>query len=165
VDELGRAGAYASLQGVAAVAGLIGGGWTDDRLRRRGFGHTVVIAVGLAALALSAAAMAAAISYRSSFGLAVTLFATAFFCWSIWPAIYALLGDMVSPDSLSTGFGLLNSVSFLGAVAGPPITGWVRDAAGSFSHGCLLAALVALVGAGLSLAVRPPAPPTAPRPG
>lgn len=165
VDELGRAGAYASLQGVAAVAGLIGGGWTDDRLRRRGFGHTVVIAVGLAALALSAAAMAAAISYRSSFGLAVTLFVTAFFCWSIWPAIYALLGDMVSPESLSTGFGLLNSVSFLGAVAGPPITGWVRDAAGSFSHGCLLAALVALVGAGLSLAVRPPAPPTAPRPG
>ncbi|HUF93570.1 MAG TPA: MFS transporter, partial [Candidatus Limnocylindria bacterium] len=165
VDELGRAGAYASLQGVAAVAGLIGGGWTDDRLRRRGFGHTVVIAVGLAALALSAAAMAAAISYRSSLGLAVTLFATAFFCWSIWPAIYALLGDMVSPDSLSTGFGLLNSVSFLGAVAGPPITGWVRDAAGSFSHGCLLAALVALVGAGLSLAIRPPAPRKATRPG
>jgi ACS family tartrate transporter-like MFS transporter len=68
---------------------------------------------------------------------------------------------MVSPESLGTGFGLLNSVSFLGAVVGPPITGWVRDAAGSFSPGCLLAALVALVGAGLTLAVRPSATLTA----
>ena len=157
VEELGRAGAYASLQGVAAVAGLIAGGWTDDRLRRRGFGHTVVIAVGLVALALCVAAMAAAISYRSPLALAVTLFAAAFFCWSIWPPTYALLGEMVRPQSLGTGFGLLNSVSFLGAVAGPPITGWVRDAAGSFAPGCLLAALVALVGAGLCLALRPPA--------
>ncbi len=155
VDELARAGAYASLQGVAAVAGLIAGGWTNDRLRRRGVGHTVVIAVGLVALALSAGAMAAAITYRSPLGLAVALFVSAFFCWSIWPPVYSLLGEMVSADSLGTGFGLLNSVSFLGAVVGPPITGWVRDAAGSFSPGCLLAALVALVGAGLSLAVRP----------
>lgn len=158
VEELGRAGAYASLQGAAAVAGLVVGGWTDDRLRRRGVGHTAVIAVGLAALALSAAAMAGAIASRSPLALAVTLFAAAFFCWSIWPPVYALLGDMVNPASLGTGFGLLNSVSFLGAVAGPPITGWVRDAAGSFGPGCLLAALVALVGAGLSLAVRPPTP-------
>jgi predicted MFS family arabinose efflux permease len=157
VEELSRAGAYASLQGAAAVAGLIVGGWTDDRLRRRGFGHTVMIAVGLAALALSAAAMAGAIAARSPLALAVTLFAAAFFCWSIWPPVYALLGDMVDPESLGTGFGLLNSVSFLGAVAAPPLTGWVRDAAGSFSPGCLLAALVAVVGAGLTLAVRPPA--------
>ena len=146
---------------MAAVAGLIAGGWTDDRLRRRGLGHTVVIAVGLAALALSVGAMAGAITYRSPLGLAVALFAAAFFCWSIWPPVYALLGDMVSPESLGTGFGLLNSVSFLGAVAGPPLTGWVRDGAGSFSPGCLLAALVALVGAGLSLAVRPSATLTA----
>lgn len=161
VEELGRAGAYASLQGVAAVAGLIAGGWTDDRMRRRGLSHIVVIAVGLLALALSAGAMAGAITYRSPVGLAVALFAAAFFCWSIWPPVYALLGEMVSPESLGTGFGLLNSVSFLGAVIGPPITGWVRDAAGSFSPGCLLAALVALVGAGLTFAVRPSATLTA----
>ena len=161
VAELGRAGAYASLQGVAAVSGLIAGGWTDDRMRRRGLSHIVVIVVGLLALALSTGAMAGAITYRSPLGLAGALFAAAFFCWSIWPPVYALLGEMVSPESLGTGFGLLNSVSFLGAVIGPPVTGWVRDAAGSFSPGCLLAAVVALVGAGLTLAARPSATPTA----
>jgi cyanate permease len=61
---------------------------------------------------------------------------------------------MVGGESLGTAFGLLNSISFLGAVAGPPLTGWVRDATGSFTQGCLLAAGVGLVGAALTLALR-----------
>lgn len=158
VEELGRAGMYASLQGPAAIAGLIAGGWTDDRVRRYGLGHPTVIAVALAALALSVAGMAGAIGYRSPLGLAVALSVGAFFCWSMWAASYALLGELVSRASLGTAFGLLNSVSFLGAIVGPPLTGWVRDATGSFTPGCLLAALVALVGAVLSLTLRGPAP-------
>jgi len=159
VEELGRAGTYASLQGPAAIAGLIVGGWTDDRVRRHGLGHSTVIAVGLAALALSVAAMAGAIGSRSPLWLAVALVVAGFFCWSIWGAVYPMLGDLVDRESLGTAFGLLNSVSFLGAIVGPPLTGWVRDAAGSFTPGCLLAALVALVGVVLSLTMRAAAPP------
>lgn len=156
VQEMGRAGTYASLQGLAAVAGLVAGGWTADRMRRRGVGHVPVIGAGLTALAVSTALMAAAIAQRSPLALALTLFAAAFFCWSIWAAVYAVLGEMVGGEGLGTAFGLLNSVSFLGAVAGPPLTGWVRDATGSFTQGCLLAAGVALAGAALTLALRRP---------
>lgn len=113
-----------------------------------------MIEVALAALALSVAALAGAIAYRSPLGLAVALVVAAFFCWSMWGPTYSLLGDLVSRESLGTAFGLLNSVSFLGAIVGPPLTGWVRDTAGSFTPGCLLAALVALVGAVLSLTIR-----------
>jgi ACS family glucarate transporter-like MFS transporter len=156
VEALGRAGAYASLQGLAAVAGLVVGGLTDDRMRRRGWGHTVVIAVGLAALSVSVVGMAGAIASRSVAGLAIALFVSAFFCWSIWAAVYALVGEMVSGERLGTAFGFLNTLSFLGAVVGPPLTGWLRDATGSFAPGCLLAAVVALVGAVIAL---PPSPP------
>jgi predicted MFS family arabinose efflux permease len=160
VEALGRAGTYASLQGVAAVAGLVAGGFADDRMRRRGYGHTVVVAVALAALSVSVLAMAGAIASRSPTGLAVALFVSAFFCWSIWAAVYALLGEMVSGERLATAFGVLNTMSFLGAVVGPPLTGWVRDVAGSFAPGCLLAAGVALVGAVTALAVRMPSTPS-----
>jgi MFS transporter, ACS family, D-galactonate transporter len=155
--ELGRAGAYASLQGLAAVAGLVAGGLAADRARRRGAGHVPVIGAGLAALAVAVTLMAAAIAQRSPLALAVTLFAAAFFCWSIWAAVYAMLGEMVPAENLGAAFGLLNSISFLGAVAGPPLTGWVRDATGSFTAGCLLAAAVALAGAALTLTLRAPA--------
>lgn len=159
VEALGRAGTYASLQGVAAVAGLVGGGLADDRMRRRGWRHTAVIAAGLAALSLSVVAMAGAIASRSLAGLLVALFVSAFFCWSIWAAVYALLGEIVGGEGLATAFGFLNSLSFVGAVVGPPLTGWVRDVTGSFAPACLLAAAVAFVGAGTALAVRtPPAP-------
>lgn len=154
VEELSRAGTYASLQGPAAIAGLVAGGWTDDRVRRHGLGHTTVIAVALAMLALAVAAMAGAIGYRSPLALAVALTVAAFFCWSMWAAVYTLLGDLVSRESLGTAFGLLNSVSFVGAIVGPPLTGWLRDAAGSFAPGCLLAALVAVAGTVLSLTMR-----------
>ena len=158
VEALGRAGTYASLQGVAAVTGLVVGGIADDRMRRRGHGHTAVIAGALAALSVSVVAMAGAVAARSLTGLAVALFVSAFFCWSIWAAVYALLGEMVSDERLATAFGVLNSMSFLGAVVGPPLTGWVRDVTGSFAPGCLLAAVVALVGAVTALAIRMPTP-------
>lgn len=154
IEELSRAGTYASLQGLAAVAGLVAGGWTADRMRRRGTGHLPVIAAGLTVLAVSVAFMAGAIAQRSPVALALTLFLAAFFCWSIWAAVYAVLGEMVAAENLGTAFGLLNSVSFLGAIAGPPLTGWVRDATGSFTAGCALAAGVAVAGAALTLTVQ-----------
>ena len=105
-------------------------------------------------LAVSVAFMAGAIAQRSPVALALTLFLAAFFCWSIWAAVYAVLGEMVAAENLGTAFGLLNSVSFLGAIAGPPLTGWVRDATGSFTAGCALAAGVAVAGAALTLTVQ-----------
>ena len=86
----------------------------------------------------------------------MVLFVAAFFCWSIWGAVYTLLARMVRPEELGTAFGFSNSISFVGAIVGPTATGWVRDLTGSFSAGCVLASILALVGVALAVALRVP---------
>jgi predicted MFS family arabinose efflux permease len=159
VTDVGRAGIYAALQGIAASLGMIVGGFTHDRLARRGFASKTVIVAGLAALALSMLAMAFVISQRSVPALAVLVFLAAFFCWSIWGAVYTLLGRMVRAEDLGAAFGWSNSISFLGAIVGPIATGWARDLTGSFSAGCLLAAVLAAAGVVLISGVRAPRQP------
>ena len=146
---------------------MVATGWAHDRLIGRGYSSKSVIVAGLAGLTVSMLAMAFVIARRSIPGLAVALFVAAFFCWSIWGAVYALLARLVRPEELGTAFGFSNSISFIGAIVGPTATGWVRDLTGSFSAGCVLAAVLALAGAALAFAVRvPPAltPPPRPRP-
>jgi predicted MFS family arabinose efflux permease len=159
ITDVGRAGIYAALQGIAASLGMIVGGFTHDRLARRGFESKTVIVAGLAALALSMLAMAAVIAQRSVPALAILLFLAAFFCWSIWGAVYTLLGRMVRAEDLGAAFGWSNSISFLGAIVGPIATGWARDLTGSFSAGCLLAAVLAAAGVALVSGVRAPRQP------
>jgi len=159
VTDVGRAGIYAALQGIAASLGMIVGGFTHDRLARRGFESKTVIVSGLAALALSMLAMAAIIAQRSVPALAILVFLAAFFCWSIWGAVYTLLGRMVRAEDLGAAFGWSNSISFLGAIVGPIATGWARDLTGSFSAGCLLAAVLAAAGVALVSGVRAPRQP------
>ena len=157
VADLGRAGSYAALQGIAASLGMVVSGWAHDRLVKRGYGSKTVIVAGLTGLALSMLAMAAVIGQRSIPGLAVVLFLAAFFCWSIWGAVYALLGRMVREAELGTAFGLSNSISFVGAIVGPTATGLLRDLSGSFSASCVFAAVLALAGVVLVVALRMPA--------
>ena len=157
VADLGRAGTYAALQGIAASLGMVVSGWAHDRLVKRGYGSKTVIVAGLTGLALSMLAMAAVIGQRSLPGLAVVLFLAAFFCWSIWGAVYALLGRMVREAELGTAFGLSNSIGFVGAIVGLTATGWVRDLTGSFSASCVFAAVLALTGVALVVALRVPA--------
>jgi MFS family permease len=156
VTDLGRAGSYAALQGIAASLGMVVSGWAHDRLVERGYASKTVIVAGLGGLAVSMLAMALVIAQRSIPGLAVVLFVAAFFCWSIWGAVYTLLARMVRPEELGTAFGFSNSISFVGAIVGPIATGWVRDLTGSFSAGCVLASILAQVGVGLAVALRVP---------
>jgi MFS family permease len=168
VTDVARAGGYAALQGIAASLGMVASGWAHDYLLERGYSSKTVIVAGLAGVTLSMFAMAVVIAQRSIPALAVVLFVAAFFCWSIWGAVYALLARLVRPEELGTAFGFSNSISFVGAIVGPTATGWVRDLTGSFSAGCLLAAALALIGVTLALAVPVPAaaltPPLRPRP-
>jgi MFS family permease len=156
VADVGRAGTYAALQGIAASLGMVVSGWAHDRLLERGYGSKTAIVAGLVGLAVSMLAMAAVITQRSIPGLAVALFLAAFFCWSIWGAFYALLARLVREDELGTAFGFSNSIGFVGAVLAPTVTGWVRDVTGSFSAACVLLAALALAGIAFTAAVRVP---------
>jgi MFS family permease len=163
VTDVGLAGSYAALQGVAASLGMIASGWAHDRLAERGYASKTVVVVGLGGLVVSMLGMALVLAQRSLPGLAVMLFLAAFFCWSIWGAVYTVLGRLVRAEELGTAFGFSNSISFVGAVVGPIATGWVRDLTGSFSAGCVLAALLAAAGVVLAVALRVPPAPTPPR--
>src|SRR5262249_55065081 len=74
VADVGRAGTYAALQGLAASLGMVASGWTHDRLVVRGYSSKSVIVAGLAGLTVSMLAMAIAIAQRSIPLLAVVLF-------------------------------------------------------------------------------------------
>ncbi len=155
VKGLGRAGTYASLQGAAAVVGLIIGGWVGDRARRRGLSHKVVITACLLCLAISMVMMGMVVSAGHSPGaLAITLAAAAFFVWAMWGPCYAMLGEIVAVEDLGTGFGFFNSVSFVGAMIGPTLTGWLRDQLGSFAPACYVSAAISLLGLALALMLR-----------
>jgi MFS-type transporter involved in bile tolerance (Atg22 family) len=86
----------------------------------------------------------------------LALLAAAFFVWAMWGPAYARLGEAVGREDLAAAFGLFNTICFLGAIAGPSLTGWARDRAGSFTAGCYLATLVALVGAAIAAWLRSP---------
>jgi len=163
VTDVARAGGYAALQGIAASLGMVASGWAHDYLLERGYSSKTVIVAGLAGVTLSMFAMAVVIAQRSIPALAVVLFVAAFFCWSIWGAVYTLLARLVRAEELGTAFGFSNSISFVGAIVGPTATGWVRDLTGSFSAGCVLAAILAAAGVALAVALRVPPSPTPPR--
>jgi predicted MFS family arabinose efflux permease len=150
VSELGRAGLFASLQGLAGVAGLLAGGWLADRAHRVGIGRRAVVVGTLATLAVATLTLAVAVQHALGAGvLTVLLFLVACSAWGVWGPSFAILGDVAAGRELSTAFGLYNTVCVLGAVVGPAVTGWARDVTGSFAAGSYVCAAVALGGAGL----------------
>lgn len=155
VTELGRAGLYASAQGLAGVAGLVAGGWLADRAQRRGLGRKIVVAGSLTALAAAMLALTVAVERGASVPvLAATLFAVSFCAWGMWGPSFAVMGEVFTGLELSTAFGLYNSLCVVGAIIGPALTGWTRDLTGAFVTGCYLCIVVALAGAVSALLVR-----------
>jgi MFS family permease len=155
VADVGRAAAYASLQGVAGVAGLLAGGWLGDRARQAGVGHKVVVIGSVSAVALGMAGLGMAVGSGQALAVGVAVFVTSFFAWSMWGPSFALLGEIIRGHDVSSGFGLFNTVCVVGAAVGPLVAGWTRDVTASFAGGCYVSALVALGGAALALTLRP----------
>ncbi len=137
VGDLARSAFYASFQGVAAPFGLFAMGWLADRAQERAVSRKVVIALTILLAGASVAGMGAVLATRGSPGLvAFFMIATSFFIWGTWGPSYALLADRFPPGVLGTAFGFYNTVCFVGAVVGPFLTGWIKDATGSFAGGC-----------------------------
>ena len=161
VSDLARSASLASLQGLTAPAGLLVSGLVADRLRARGYHGKVMIAAALAGSALSVLAMAFVIQGHgqrqgAAWLLTLALLATSFFIWCCWGPAYAILGDLVPSPVLGRTFGAFNTICFLGAVASPFVTGWLRDLSGSFVAGLLgAAALSALAVVGMMALDRP----------
>jgi ACS family D-galactonate transporter-like MFS transporter len=157
VQELGRSAVYASVLGVAAPPGLLAVGALSDRLLRRGIPRRTVVAGMIAATAALAAAVGAVVQARGpAWLLAVAVFACSFCFWGTWAPAYALTAELAPRRAMGIAFGVLNGVAFIGALAAPYVTGWIKDWSGSFAGGCYLAALVCIAAVPVALAVGSP---------
>jgi MFS family permease len=148
VGDLGRAGVASSVLGLAAVAGLVAGGWLSDRAFHGGVARSTVLGGAYAGTALATALSAVVVGRHGSPAvLAATLFTINLFGWAVWGPCFALLGEAFKGGDLGTAFGLLNAITVVGAIVGPAVTGWTRDVTSSFAIGLWLSAAVALGGA------------------
>jgi len=78
-----------------------------------------------------------------------------FFLWSFFAPFYALITDLVPKEVLGTTFGLANTISFIGSLIAPWLTGTLRDLTGNFAWGFYSSAILLLLGA-MSIAVMKP---------
>jgi MFS family permease len=136
VRDLANSASLASLQGLMAPAGLLASGLVSDRLHARGLHRKVSIAAGLLLSIASLIAMALTVQRPGPpWLLTISLLATSFFIWCCWGPAYAIFGEMFPPSVLGRAFGAYNTICFLGGVASPYVTGWLRDLSGSFVAG------------------------------
>jgi predicted MFS family arabinose efflux permease len=154
--DMSRAAFYAGLFGLMAMPGLYFFGTLSDRLAARGLGRKFAAVGGYLALAADMGAIAFGISRGAPFWVLVPFVAlVGALTWGPWAAIHALFSHVVPPRIHGVAFGLMNGCAMLGSVLGPPVAGRLRDAGGSFTSACLLAAGLAGLGALLVAAVRP----------
>jgi ACS family D-galactonate transporter-like MFS transporter len=166
VQEMARSALYASLLGVAAPPGLLAMGALSDGLLRRGLARKVVVGMGLLGMAVAVALMGLTVQLRGpAWLLAVLVFVTSFFLWGVWAPVYATIAELFPPRVMGVAFGFLNAISFVSAVLTPYVNGWIKDWTGSFAWGCYVAAVIALAGVPVALAVRPAFRLTAPAAG
>jgi MFS-type transporter involved in bile tolerance (Atg22 family) len=96
--------------------------------------------------------------------LAALMLVGSFFQWSAWAPAYLIFGELFPAAVLGKAFGLYNTICFVGAIAGPLVTGVLKDATGSFAGALLGAAILTLgsvlaaatVGRRISAGVTPP---------
>jgi len=160
VRDLARSAVYASVLGIAAPPGLLAVGALSDRLLARyGTPRRTVVASGIAATAVLAAAMGWVVQAQGSAGLlALLMFATSFCFWGTWAPVYALTAELAPRRAMGVAFGVLNSVAFSSSLVAPFVTGWIKDWSGSFAGGCYLAALLGVAAVPVALAVGVPRP-------
>ncbi len=160
VADLGRSAALASLQGVPAPFGLFFSGLLADRFHRRGLPRKLIIAATLLLTALSVGGMGLVVHAQGpAWLLILAMLGTSFFFWCAWGPAYAILGELFPASVLGKAFGLYNTTCFLGAIAGPVVTGMIRDLTGSFAAALLTAGALCLLSVLTASALQP-----APRP-
>ncbi|MGB9615893.1 MAG: MFS transporter [Desulfomonilaceae bacterium] len=143
----GEAGSlWALVGGLSIFCGMIWGGMSDKLGRARG--------AALAYTALAASyALFALLHIKLGFYLSAIVFGLT--AWSIPTIMAATAGDYVGPRLAPAGLGFVTLFFGIGQALGPWIGGYLADATKSFTGPFMLACAVSLVGALLSLGLKP----------
>lgn len=156
VKSLFQGSLYASLLGLASIPGLWFSGVVSDKFRGRGLSWRAAITLFFTASILCMFAVAFALEAKvSGLILALLIFLAGFSFWGIWAPFYALTADITHPSMHGTAYGVLNSIHFIGSIAAPWLTGFLRDLTGSFTAACQVSALLMVAGLISLMMVKP----------
>lgn len=90
-------------------------------------------------------------------GLTLSAIVFGLAAWSIPAIMSATCGDLLGPRLAPAALGFITLFFGIGQAVGPSVAGLIADATGTFAPAFVLAAVVALLGAGEVLLLRPPA--------
>jgi MFS transporter, ACS family, D-galactonate transporter len=146
--DLLKLGIFGALPGIIAIGGSLLGGFTSDRLVRRGWSlnraRKTCLASGMVVSSVIALAVLVPQAWQALALLSVSYAALAFSAASV-----ATLPSDVAPqaDQVSSLAGIQNFASNVAGVLGPIVTGFLIAATGSFVLALLLSGALCLLGA------------------
>ena len=139
-------GLFAMLGGFSILCGIIWGGLSDKLGRARGAALAYVV------LGLSYGIFAL---WTSKAGFYVSAIVFGLTAWSIPTIMAATAGDYVGPRLAAAGLGFITLFFGIGQALGPWVGGYLADVTQTFRWPFLLAVAVSLIGALLSLRLKP----------
>lgn len=142
--ETGRL--WAMVGGFSIFCGVIWGGMSDKLGRGKG------AAIAYLVLGTSYAIMAV---LQVKFGFYLSAIVFGLTAWSIPTIMAATAGDYVGPRLAPAGLGFVTLFFGIGQALGPAVGGYLADITRSFAGPFLLASAVSLLGACLSLFLKP----------
>jgi MFS family permease len=142
-----KAGAWASLPFIVWVAAELLGGWTADRLIRRGMSATRV-RKGVIAIGFLAGLLLIPGLFAKNGTTAMILISASSFAGFGAGNILAIFQTCAPPDQVGRWMGFGNFIANIGGVLSPLITGLVIGATGSYLVGFSLAPVALLCGIG-----------------
>ncbi len=148
--SLYRAGLWSSVPQAAGFVGAVLGGLLTDRLGRAGLTPLLACKLPLVVGLVLTAGCVAAASMVSGAAPAIALFCGALFCANLASSAGWALGAVVAPVGLvATVEAIQNVGGSVGGALAPAVTGIVRQSTGSFGPALQIAAVLAVVSAGL----------------
>jgi ACS family glucarate transporter-like MFS transporter len=146
--DLLKLGIFGALPGIVAIGGSLLGGFTSDRLVRRGWSlnraRKTCLACGMLLSSVIALAVLVPQAWQALALLSVSYASLAFSAASV-----ATLPSDVAPqaDQVSSLAGIQNFASNVAGVLGPIVTGFLIGATGSFVLALLLSGALCILGA------------------
>lgn len=137
--SIGVVGVLTALPFVAAIVGLIVTGWLSDRAmsrRRHVIVPSIILGVGVVASALTQHLVVVSL---------LLLIAAGYGLYAMLGPFWAMVGQLLPPQTAGGGMGLVNAIGNLGGFAGPFIVGALDTATGSFLTGFMFLGLSALM--------------------
>jgi len=156
ISKLAESSFYASVIGLVAIPALPTSGYFSDMFVKMGKGRKLPMVIEILILSILIWLIGRAVELRWSVGLMLVFVLLAgFFLWSFFAPFYALITDLAPKEVLGTTFGLANTISFIGSLIAPWLTGALRDLTGNFAWGFYSSAILLWLGA-MSIALVKP---------